>query len=205
MGKMRNVCATCQNTAAEGSDAMKRCARCRVTYYCSTKCQRQDRGNHKKLCSHDEPLPSAHSRAYPHDTEAAGSHAQPDAEAAGEDTQAGNSASAPLVPDARKKGKMARAALETATYDDVRGFSPREVAEWLESLGFFAHFDDSPRVPQALEESMLDGAALLELAATPRGLQPDLPSGPAAHLFTIVRELRRNHGRFLRVDTVNLC
>jgi len=205
MGKMPNVCITCQNMAAERSDAIQRCARCKTAYCCSTQCLRLDWKNHKELCSPDQPLPAAHSGALTPDAEAGGFRARPDVEAADAGSLGGDRVFAPLLPDAWHLGKMARAPLATATYDDVRGFSPHEVVAWLETIGFFAHFDDSPRVHQALEDSMLDGAALLELAATPRGLQPDLPSGPSAHLFTIVRELRRNHSRFLLVDTVKLC
>jgi len=165
----------------------------------------EDWQEHRKLCSHGQPLPSAVNRSLCTDSDAGGSSAGPDGEAAAQESLVVNTASAPLPPGVQMKGKMARKPLATATYQDVRDFHPHEVVEWLECIGFLERFDESPRVLQALEECMLNGRALLELAATPNGLEKCLPIGPAVDLNMIIRGLRSDHGWFVLVDTMNLC
>ena len=44
------VCAYCNLKPEEGTE-LKRCARCHITRYCSTDCQRKDWGFHKFTCS----------------------------------------------------------------------------------------------------------------------------------------------------------
>ena len=45
--KKRFTCATCKKTAYKG---MKKCSRCKTTYYCSRDCQGQDWKQHKLTC-----------------------------------------------------------------------------------------------------------------------------------------------------------
>jgi splicing suppressor protein 51 len=43
-------CATCKKTGTETPN-LKRCAKCKTTYYCSPDCQKADWKSHKKQCS----------------------------------------------------------------------------------------------------------------------------------------------------------
>lgn len=44
-------CFTCQKPQAEVAHALKRCAKCQTTLYCSRKCQKDDWKKHKRICS----------------------------------------------------------------------------------------------------------------------------------------------------------
>jgi len=192
---MPNACAHCKKTGAEGADALKCCARCKATNYCSRVCQKADWKQHKKFCS-DEPLPRDDDTALRTHAEAGGNRGQSKGEAAGEVSMAGNYELAPLLPDAQREDAIAPSpTLATATYEDVLRFTPGEVLDWLECIGFLPQFREIPAVRHALEESVLNGEALLELGIKPAGLQQCLPLGPAYNLSKIVRQLRSTHGR----------
>jgi hypothetical protein len=44
---INKVCSWCEKT----HDQLKLCSNCKLTYYCSVDCQRQDKRQHKKWCS----------------------------------------------------------------------------------------------------------------------------------------------------------
>lgn len=46
--KYHKICVNCETK----SENMKKCSRCKVVYYCSSKCQRADWKKHKKICKH---------------------------------------------------------------------------------------------------------------------------------------------------------
>lgn len=46
---MSQICSVCHHSPAEGA-AIKRCSKCKATYYCSTDCQRVDFKSHKWRC-----------------------------------------------------------------------------------------------------------------------------------------------------------
>lgn len=65
------ACASCKKTAAEANiEALKQCAKCRTTQYCSRDCQKDDWKIHKKICgknaaARNDPLSNAeHSSTY---------------------------------------------------------------------------------------------------------------------------------------------
>ena len=191
---MPNACAHCKKTGTVGADALKRCARCKATNYCSRVCQKADWKQHQKFCS-DAPLHHDADTALRSHAEAAGNRGQSMGEATGEVSMAGNYELAPLLPDAEREGDIPPNPLATATYEDVLRFTPGEVLEWLECIGFLQRYREIPAIRHALEESVLDGEILLKHGINPAWLLQSLPLGPAYRLSEIVRELRSAHGR----------
>lgn len=48
---LSSTCAVCNKAASDLPSPLKRCARCRITAYCSRDCQKADWKAHKKICA----------------------------------------------------------------------------------------------------------------------------------------------------------
>lgn len=48
-------CSTCAKTKSEPGTSLRRCAGCKIPYYCSRQCQKADWKEHRKVCSSKNP------------------------------------------------------------------------------------------------------------------------------------------------------
>jgi len=89
--------------------------------------------------------------------------------------------------------------LPPVDFHQLRGFTPRQVVDWLDGLAFFQEFNDEEEVAQDRDEFLtkdLSGSTLLRSGYDAKNLQPALCLGKALRVSAIIKGVYGAEGIF---------